>query len=121
MIKFYNPTLFPGKKITMQALAGVFFLCIFSFSASAQCPPNIDFEEGTFNNWQCFYQNVYTGGVPNPVTLTSPVPGRVDMYANPLPPGSDRDFYGGFPKNCPNGSGYSVRIGDATIGQHVDK
>ena len=95
------------------------FISCQSFSAIAQCPPNIDFELGNFMGWQCFTQDGYTGGIPNPVTLSAPTPGRHDMYDNP--PGNGRDFYGNFPKNCPNGSGHSVRIGVETIGQFADK
>lgn len=87
----------------------------------AQCPPNIDFEEGTFNHWQCWSQEGYTGGTPNP-TMTVPTAGRHDMLSNP--PGNGIDLYGNFPQNCPNGSGHSIRMGyysPATSGQRVDR
>src|SRR5690348_2081741 len=73
----------------------------------AQCPPNIDFEEGTFNNWQCA-----SGNFNGVITLspTTPTPGRHDMLNNP--PGNGLDTYGRFPKNCPNGSGHSIKIGN---------
>lgn len=83
----------------------------------AQCPPNIDFELGTFNNWQCWWQSGYTGGTPNPL-LTAPIAGRHDMFTNPS---GLRDLYGNFSKNCPNGSGHSIKIGNEITGQTVDK
>ncbi|MGF2411985.1 PKD domain-containing protein [Ferruginibacter sp.] len=90
-----------------------------SFSAFAQCPPNIDFEMGDFTGWQCYIQNGYSGGTPNP-TLSVPIPGRHDMLFTP--PGNGSDPYGNFPQNCPNGSGHSIRIGHITTGgQMVDK
>jgi gliding motility-associated-like protein len=86
---------------------------------SAQCPANIDFEMGNFTGWQCYIQNGYTGGTPNPVP-SAPIPGRHDMLS--LVPGNGTDPYGGFPQNCPNGSGHSIRIGRTTApGQTVDK
>ena len=84
----------------------------------AQCPPNIDFEEGTFNGWNLYTMNTFYG----PATLvnllpTAPIAGRHDMLSNP--PGNGLDFYGLFPKNCPNGSGNSVKIGADILGGHT--
>jgi gliding motility-associated-like protein len=88
-------------------------------STQAQCPPNIDFELGDFSGWQCYIQNGYTGGTPNP-TASPATPGRHDIMA--ANPGNGIDPYGQFPRNCPNSSGYSVRIGHtSTGGQMVDK
>jgi gliding motility-associated-like protein len=96
------------------------FLCLFLGNiAKAQCPPNIDFEEGTFNGWQLF-SGSFQGSPPviilNP---TSPIPGRHDMMNNP--PGNGKDKYGNFPKNCPNGSGHSIKIGNEVTGTFADK
>ncbi len=118
MANFYNSVLYPEKNFIIKASTGILLFCICSFSSPGQCPPNIDFEEGTFNNWQCWTQNGYTGGVPSPGT-TAPIPGRHDMLTSI--PGNGLDFYGGFSKNCPNGSGHSIKIGEETNGQHVDR
>lgn len=97
-----------------------FFLCQGFFSIYAQvCPPNIDFEDGSFNGWTC-----YTGGVAaisgqNVISLfpSSPVSDRHLL----IPPGSGgKDYFGGFPMNCPNGSGYSVRLGSEQAGTQAE-
>lgn len=82
----------------------------------AQCPPNIDFEEGTFNNWQCSSGN-FNGAIT--LSPTAPTPGRHDMMTNP--PGNGIDLYGRFSKNCPNGSGHSVKIGNEVTGTTADE
>ncbi len=84
--------------------------------AYAQCPPNIDFELGDFTGWQCS-----SGNFNGVITLapTTPVPGRHDMLSNP--PGNGNDLYGGFPKNCPNGSGHSIKIGNEVTGTTADE
>ena len=38
-----------------------------------------------------------------------------------IPPGSGgKDYFGGFPLNCPNGSGYSVRLGNEQAGTQAE-
>lgn len=77
----------------------------------AQCPPNIDFESGSFDGWTCY--TGYTAAVNNAneinLSVSGPVPGRHTMYtAN----SGLVDPYGGFSVNCPNGSGHSIRLGN---------
>ena len=83
------------------------------------CPPNIDFEEGTFDGWTC-----YTGGV-------AAIAGQNVISLYPGGPVSDRhmlipsgtggkDYFGGFPISCPNGSGYSVRLGSEQAGTQAE-
>lgn len=83
------------------------------FSAKAQtCPANIDFETGTFDGWTC-YTGFVTGNGTNIISLTpsgGPIPDRHTMYSSF--PGNGVDAYGGFPINCPNGSGHSIRLGN---------
>ena len=103
-------------------------LLLFVFAGSvnglrAQCPPNIDFEEGTFNNWNIYtatFEQIVgggTGGLFN-VTPTFPIPGRHDIITPATQPALDQ--FGLFPKLCPNGSGTSVRIGALTGGRQAD-
>ncbi|MES1222663.1 MAG: hypothetical protein ABUT20_44620, partial [Bacteroidota bacterium] len=89
-------------------------------SVSAQCPPNIDFEKGDFSGWDCWIGTHYIDGATGKDVIdlgaapVAPVPGRHIMLSSN--PGDGVDLYGRFPKNCPNGSGHSVQVGDATVG-----
>lgn len=101
----------------IKKLVSAIFFIILSTVSYAQCPPNIDFELGNFTGWQC-YTGGFTGGTPNPAP-TLPIPGRHDMLSTF--PGDGRDPYGNFPKNCPNGSGHSIKIGNESTGGTSDK
>ena len=98
-----------------------FILFTFSISSSAQdCPPNIDFEQGTFDGWTC-----YTGGVAaingvNVITLSpsGPASNRHTMLS--AFPGNGNDPFGHFPVNCPNGSGHSIKLGNTTGGAEAE-
>jgi gliding motility-associated-like protein len=77
------------------------------------CPPNIDFEAGTFNNWTCYTGNTAAVNGQNVITLSTsggPVFERHTMFS--AIDGAASDFFGGFPVNCPNGSGHSVKLGN---------
>lgn len=86
-------------------------------SASAQCPPNIGFEKGTFENWICSSGKIDSNGVIM-VTEMDPQAGRHTMLQNTLPQQKDR--YGGFPVTCPNGSRYSIMLGNEQTGAQAD-
>jgi hypothetical protein len=96
-----------------QLLSALMVLCPGYFFANAQiCPPNIDFENGTFDGWTC-YTGYVTGNGTNVITLSpsgGPIPGRHTMFTSF--PGDGTDPYGGFPVNCPNGSGHSIKLGN---------
>lgn len=83
------------------------------------CPPNIDFETGTFNGWTCYTGSVAAVGGQNVISLFpgSPVADRHMMI---LPGNGGKDYFGGFPLNCPNGSGYSVRLGNDQAGTQAE-
>ena len=84
------------------------------FTATAQtCPPNIDFETGTFAGWTCYTGFVAAVGNSNVISLSpsgGPVGDRHAMYSSF--PGDGLDSYGLFPVNCPNGSGHSIKLGN---------
>ncbi|MGF2413299.1 MAG: PKD domain-containing protein [Ferruginibacter sp.] len=114
---FYNNLLFGLAKKTF--FAGI--IVCFSFSSTAQdCPPNIDFETGSFGGWTC-----YTGGVAavngqNVITLTASG-AQFDRHTMMSAfPGNGVDPYGGFPVNCPNGSGYSIKLGNTSGGAEAE-
>jgi len=117
MKHFYPHNCLSVVKIILRSFTVCLFICFQNFSAIAQCPPNIDFEFGNFSGWQC-YSGLYTGGTPTPGPVF-PTPGRHNMYSNP--PGNGFDSCGFFPKNCPNGSGHSIRIGNQFTGATADE
>lgn len=85
----------------------------FSFNSISQCPANIDFERGDFEGWVCYMGTTDVVNGQNVITLrpvAGPVADRHVMLSSS--PGDGLDQYGGFPKNCPNGSGHSVRLGN---------
>jgi gliding motility-associated-like protein len=83
-----------------------------------QCPANLGFETGTFNNWSCFSGKIDSITRQLTTTVTGPLTNRHVMQKNPSVP--KLDPYGGFPVNCPNGSNYSVRIGNDSAGAQID-
>ena len=95
-------------------------VCAVNFSAWAQCPPNIDFENGGFNNWTCYTGSVESVNGMNQINFNyqgGPVFNRQTMYYNP---GAGVDEYGGFPKNCPNSSGHSIKLGNNSAGREAE-
>lgn len=81
------------------------------------CPPNIGFESGSFNNWECFAGTILRDGTLN-LAPTLPVPDRHTIIKNSY--SQTIDYFGGFPINCPNGSGYSVRLGNPIAGGQAE-
>lgn len=117
MLKLYLNTLW--KSIAITAVL-VILVLLTSLKTYAQCPQNIDFEDGTFTGWQCYSYDGYTGGPIPALTLTTPTPGRHDIITAATMP--TRDPYGNFAELCPNGSTTSVRIGrTASPGQSIDR
>ncbi len=103
----------------------VLFVLAFNFiiiSANTQattCPLNLDFEKGDFTNWQCFMGTVEDVSNTNSLNLfsTAPTPGRHTL----IPPGNtQRDFFGNFPIHCPNGSNYSLMLGNPSGGSQAE-
>lgn len=106
--------------------SGISFLCLLIFQqgviVNAQtCPPNIDFETGTFNGWQCYLGTAEEVGRENVIDLypvSSPTSNRQTMYTSNT--GNAKDAFGGFPVNCPNGSGHSIRLGNSSAGTEAE-
>jgi len=98
-----------------------------NIKTTAQCPPNIDFELGDFTGWRCWIGTVgvLPGNGKNTIfwSPTGPVPPvnqRHTMLSSFPPPGNGFDLYGGFPKNCPNGSGHSIQLGNEGTGSQAE-
>ena len=108
--------LFPRLPVKFAAFI---FLLLKLSAASAQCPPNIDFENGNFDGWTLYSGSVQVQNGENVITLS---PTTLDGYHAMLSavPGNGLDRFGDFPKNCPNGSGHSIQLGDETPGAMAD-
>lgn len=101
-------------------LAAAWAIILLPGIATAQiCPPNIDFEDGTFSGWKCYTGSVQAVGGENVISLTQQG-GPVSDRHTIIPAGSGSDYFGGFPVNCPNGSGYSVKLGNSSGGGRAE-
>ncbi|MBS1742872.1 MAG: gliding motility-associated C-terminal domain-containing protein [Bacteroidetes bacterium] len=104
------------RRVNTRIIIFLFFFFIHHISFS-QCPANIDFESGTFDGWNCWVGSVSDFNGVNNISLhltQGPVAGQHTMLSSV--PGDGLDEYGGFPKNCPNGSGHSVKLGNDQAG-----
>ena len=104
----------------MKHLAG-FIIFLFSLSvafAQNTCPPNIDFESGNFNSWQCFIGSTHTSAGTNIIQLSNSQPQalRHEIMSSK----TKMDPYGNFPVVCPFGGNYSVKLGNDNIGQEAE-
>lgn len=93
--------------------------CLIAVTAFSQCPPNIGFETGTFANWDCAIGSI--SNVDGSITLSpsSPVFFRHTLFQNSN--NQAKDPYGGFPINCPNGSNYSIQLGNSSTGRQAEQ
>ncbi len=107
-----------------RSYAGLFILFMISgmlstaYAQPGNCPPNIGFEDGSFSQWECTSGKVTgtglidvstLGAIPNVHTISD------NNAAQPLDP------YGKFPVNCPNGSRYSIRLGNDLNGAQAER
>lgn len=99
-------------------------LCFIILNANGQapanvvCPPNIGFESGDFSYWECFAGKILRDGTLD-LTPTPPVYDRHTIIVNSYP--QSLDPFGGFPINCPNGSGHSIRLGNSSAGGQAER
>jgi gliding motility-associated-like protein len=92
-----------------------------AMAGAQNCPPNIDFEYGNFDNWTCYIGITQSIAGRNVITLTPTNGGGPSFDRHTLlPANSGADFFGGFPVNCPNGSGFSVKLGNETGGAQAE-
>jgi gliding motility-associated-like protein len=84
------------------------------------CPPNMDFEYGDFRSWDCQTGEVSVVGGRNVITWTGT--GQVSGQHTIISSASALvDPYGLFTQSCPNGSNYSVMLGNNAIGRGAEK
>ena len=90
-------------------------------AVAAQCPDNIDFENGNFTNWQCYIGDVDSVGNTNVITVTPspPTPNRHTIIPRVIP--SALDPFGLFPTNPPDGSNFAVRLGNTNVGAQAER
>jgi gliding motility-associated-like protein len=101
---------------------GIFIGCLIlllthAYGQKSQCPENIGFETGDLKNWQCFTGSIDRSGIIT-LSASAPVPGRhtIYKYAN-----NQLDPYGQFPITCPNGSLYSLKLGNEGTGSQAER
>jgi len=94
------------------------FLLLFRFAVTAQCPNNIDFEQGNFAGWQCFIGSIENNIGNIFLTTSGPTSDRHVMYKAGT---TETDYWGGFPVVCPNGSDYSIRLGNESSGRGAER
>ena len=104
-----------------KLIIAIIFLHSFG-SAKSQaglCPPNLDFEFGDFSNWICRTGTVSVSGGLNRINWTGmgQVPGRHTIISAAT---GGTDPYGGFPELCPNGSGFSMKLGNNGTGAQAE-
>jgi gliding motility-associated-like protein len=117
--KFRNHYIKPIRFYSLKITICFLFTHLFIQHSFAQgCPPNIDFEDGTFAGWTCYTGSVAAINNQNVINLFQsggPVGNQHTMYSA-ASSANETDFYGGFPVICPNGSGYSVKLGNNSGG-----
>ncbi|WP_214071052.1 gliding motility-associated C-terminal domain-containing protein [Mucilaginibacter sp. dw_454] len=88
-------------------------LLLLSARAFAQLPPNVGFEDGSFNGWICEDGTVDANGELH-LSSHGPIRTRHTLFSKANDSGK-LDRYGGFPVLCPNGSNYSMRLGNDSV------
>jgi len=106
------------SKLPYFSLTGILCLLV-SVGVAQNCPSNIDFETGTFDGWTCYTGATRVVNNTNEIILgqSGPLDGRHTMFSRSQ---GLIDPYGGFPVTSPNGSGYSVRLGNDMGGAEAE-
>lgn len=104
----------------MNLLYKIFFvLMLFSCTTVfAQLPDNIGFEKGNFDGWECSSGKRKSAFVFD-IDAVGPLNGRhtIKGPANK----NELDVFGHFPVLCPNGSGYSLKLGNDLLSKNVTR
>lgn len=97
------------KHILLSLLAAVNTIVL--YCQGSLCPSNIDFETGDLNNWECKTGRVESIAGVNTVTWESSGVNPLNHHIIPRAT-AGIDPYGNFSEASPNGSAYSVRLGN---------
>ncbi len=98
-----------SKHILLLLLAALNALTV--FCQGSLCPSNIDFENGSLSNWECKTGRVESIAGVNTVTWESSGVNPLNHHIIPRAT-AGLDPYGNFSQASPNGSAYSVRLGN---------
>ncbi len=92
-------------------------LVLISQLAPAQntCPPNIDYEQGSFAGWECATATNNGNGSP----VWTPVAAIANRHT--ITSGGAVDPYGNFPVVAPGGGMYSVKLGNNATGAQMER
>ncbi|RZL46317.1 MAG: hypothetical protein EOP00_15375 [Pedobacter sp.] len=91
-----------------------------TFIYAQNCPENIGFELGNFNKWQTYTGTVATGlGPSNVVTVSGSAPTATRHTI--MNSKTAKDPYGEFGVMAPNGSTYSVKLGNDGTGKQAER
>src|SRR5690349_7749785 len=95
-------------------------LCFFSNAHSQSCPPNMYFDVGDFSSSHCFAGSTDTLDGKNRMVLSPspPVSGRHEIISAATVPANDP--FGEFPKLCPYGGNYSVKLGNSNTNAEAE-
>jgi len=117
---FHIDNQFRGIKFKVWLLLSLAFTFFCLSSGAQNCPANIDFERGNFDGWTCYTGVTSAVGNTNVISLLptrGPINGKHTMIGTNF---NAVDQYGGFPVNCPNGSGHSVKLGSTEAGGQAE-
>ena len=103
---------FFAKGCKPYPFALVLCFLLIQINSIAQCPPNIDFESGTFDGWTSYTGFTAAVNNSNEINLSPSPPALGDRHTMFSANSGLKDLYGGFSVNCPNGSGHSIRLGN---------
>ncbi len=99
----------------------LFCILYFIFLGSyghAQCPANIGFEKGDFTNWECSAGLIERTGEYS-LDPTQSLYNRHTLFKTSAY--QAYDYFGDFPVNCPNGSNYSIQLGNSSTGRGAER
>ena len=117
---FFSNTASYYRHIILNAVCALLLMVNCCNTATAQCPVNLDFESGNFSGWKCYKSFFLLGGIP--IDWGNPVPADTNRHLMLSSiPGNGLDYYGQFPKNCPNGSGHSIKLGNEQPGSGAER
>lgn len=114
-------SIFKSKPPVIGFVVVIQFYLLINTAFTQNCPPNIDFETGTFSGWTCYTGFTAAVNGQNVISLTpsgGPVANRHTMINSYAANGLDE--YGEFPVSCPNGSGHSIKLGNNSGGGQAE-